>query len=60
MENGCFLGDHEVLPQAKIWSVLRDEQANDQTIGECSRGRWLMTYGFLGETGSAEFSRTGL
>ena len=55
-DNGCLLDDREVLAQAKIWSVIREEQAHDQTIGEFTRGKWWMTYGLLGETGSVEFS----
>ena len=54
--SGCLLGDHEVLARAKIWSVIREEQAHDQTIGEFTRGKWRMTYGLLGERGSVEFS----
>lgn len=56
-ENVYFLDDHEVLLQATAWAVIGAERANDQTIGEFSGGRWLMTYGLLGETGSVEFSR---
>lgn len=52
----CFFDDHEVLAQAKIWSVVREEQSHDQTIGEFTRGKLLMTYGLSGETGSVEFS----
>ena len=42
-DNVCFLGDHEVLPRAEIWLVLREERANDQTMVKFSRGRWWMT-----------------
>ena len=59
-DNGCFLDDHEVLKQARVWAEIGAEQANDQTSGKFSHGRWWMTYGLLGETGNTEFSRAGL
>ena len=51
----CFLDDHKVLPQARIWSVVRDEHANDQKMVKFSPGKWRMTYG-PGERGSVEFN----
>ena len=48
-DNGCFLDDHEVLKQAKVWAVIGDERENDQTSGKFSHGSWWMTYGLLGE-----------
>ena len=40
-DNVCLLDDHEALVQAKIWSVIREEQAHDQAIGEFSCAEWF-------------------
>ena len=53
-DNGCFLFDPEVLLQPSALVLMGAERSNDQTTEKFRQGRWWMTYGSSGESGSTE------
>lgn len=59
-DNGCFFDDQEVLVQTKVWAVIGDERANDQTNVKFSHGRWWMTYVFKVARGCPELGCAGM